>query len=62
MGDYVWIVVLLLGVAFLFIRTAKQCSSIRLRLIGYALIVMSIFLVVVVILAYLDESSYGYGH
>ncbi|RAV09929.1 hypothetical protein DQG23_38775 [Paenibacillus contaminans] len=62
MADYVGIILaLLLGVGFLFIMKYKTRHK-SVRLIGYALLLMSLLLVVFVAAGYLADASHEYGH
>lgn len=64
MDDYVGIIIaLLLGFGFLFIRKSKlYTSNLIARLTGYALILMSLLIVIFVVIAHLSQSSHRYGH
>ncbi|MEF3306825.1 hypothetical protein [Paenibacillus sp. GYB003] len=64
MNDNVgFLVALLLGAGFWFIRKAKRRTNGRTaRTTGYALLAMSIFLVLFVVIGYLSDASHGYGH
>ncbi|MGQ5395703.1 hypothetical protein ACT8ZS_33360 [Paenibacillus sp. M.A.Huq-84] len=61
------VMTLLLGIGLLFIgrtksRQPRSLNSRLARWTGYALIAMTIFLIVVGVLQYLAESSHSYGH
>lgn len=66
MADYVQaglVILLLIVIGLLCIFRSKSSSStIKIRWIGYVLIIMAIFLVAFGILQYLDEASHSYGH
>ncbi|MBP1989617.1 small-conductance mechanosensitive channel [Paenibacillus eucommiae] len=64
MNDYVGIIItLLLAFGVVFIRKSKRyAGNLTIRLIGYALILMSVFLIISVIMGYLAKASHGDGH
>ena len=64
MKDYVFIVIaLLIGFGMVFIRKSRPYGNhLSLRWIGYALLLMSVFLIIFIGIINFSQGSHGYGH
>ncbi len=64
MNDYVAVMIaLMLGFGYLFIRQSrKYANRLIVGWIGYALIAMSVLLIIIVVLTFFSQSSHQYGH